>query len=74
MEMEASALFYLAARAGVQAACLLVVSDLMSEEVSSEESYLSPQELDEAVERMIGLGLKAAIPAIGPSGADTPRA
>jgi purine-nucleoside phosphorylase len=58
----------------VRAACLLVVSDLMSEEVSSEESYLSPQELDEAVERMIELGLKAAIPAIGQSGADTPRA
>jgi DeoD family purine-nucleoside phosphorylase len=74
MEMEASALFYLAARGGVQAACLLVVSDLMSEEVSSEESYLEPQELDAAVERMIELGLKAAIPAIGQAGADTPRA
>src|SRR5918992_5810817 len=32
-EMEASVLFYLAARAGRRSACLLVVSDLLSEEV-----------------------------------------
>jgi DeoD family purine-nucleoside phosphorylase len=62
LEMEASALFYLAARAGVQAACLLTVSDVVSDEVSSEESYLSPQELDAAVERMIEIGLLAAVP------------
>lgn len=56
-EMEASALFFLAARSGVQAAALLTVSDVMSEEVSSEESYLSPEELDAAVERMISVAL-----------------
>ena len=59
-EMEASALFYLAARSGVQAACMLTVSDVMSEEVSSEESYLSPEELAAAVDRMIEVTLIAA--------------
>ncbi len=57
LEMEASALFYLAARSGVQAACLLTVSDVLSEEVTSEESYLSPEELSQAVERMISVAL-----------------
>jgi purine-nucleoside phosphorylase len=59
-EMEASALFYLAARAGVQAACLLTVSDVLSEHVSSEETYLSPDELGTAVDRMIEVALRAA--------------
>ena len=59
-EMEASALFYLAARAGVQAACMLTVSDVMSEEVTSEESYLSPDELAAAVDKMIEVTLTAA--------------
>jgi purine-nucleoside phosphorylase len=58
--MEASALFYLAARAGVQAACMLTVSDVMSEEVTSEESYLSPQDLAAAVDKMIEVTLTAA--------------
>ena len=58
--MEAPALFYLAARSGVQAACMLTVSDVMSEEVSSEESYLSPEELAAAVDRMIEVTLIAA--------------
>jgi len=58
-EMEASALFFLAARAGVQAACALTVSDVLSEEVSTEESYLSPDELDRAIDRMIEVALKA---------------
>src|SRR5947199_6987994 len=44
-EMEASALFYLAARAGVQAACMLTVSDVMSEQLTSDEAYLSPSKL-----------------------------
>lgn len=60
-EMEASVLFYLASRSGVQAACLLVVSDVLSEDVTSEESYLSPADLDAAVERMIGLALTVAV-------------
>jgi DeoD family purine-nucleoside phosphorylase len=59
-EMEASALFFLAARAGVQAACMLIVSDVLSEDVSSEESYLSPEELSAAVDRMIEVTLTAA--------------
>ena len=58
-EMEASALFFLAARAGVQAACALVVSDVLSEEVTTEETYLSLEELDLAVDRMIDVALAA---------------
>ena len=58
-EMEASALFFLAARAGVQAACALVVSDVLSEEVTTEESYLPLEELDLAIDRMIDLALVA---------------
>jgi DeoD family purine-nucleoside phosphorylase len=59
-EMEASALFFLAARAGVQAACLLTVSDVLSEEVTSEETYLPPDDLAAAVDRMIEVALIAA--------------
>ncbi len=58
-EMEASALFFLAARAGVQAACALIVSDVLSEEVSTEESYLPLEELDQAIDRMIDVALEA---------------
>jgi purine-nucleoside phosphorylase len=58
-EMEASALFYLAARAGVQAACALTVSDVLSEEVTTEESYLPLEELDRAIDRMIDMALEA---------------
>ncbi|MGI8998301.1 MAG: purine-nucleoside phosphorylase [Candidatus Limnocylindria bacterium] len=58
-EMEASALFFLAARAGVQAACALTVSDVLSEDVSTEESYLPLDELDRAIDRMIEVALKA---------------
>jgi DeoD family purine-nucleoside phosphorylase len=59
-EMEASALFFLAARARVQAACLLTVSDLMAEGVPSEEAFLAPEALAEAVDRMIEVALTAA--------------
>ncbi len=58
-EMEASALFYLAARAGVQAACALTVSDILGDDVTSEESYLPLDELDKAIDRMIGIALEA---------------
>ena len=58
-EMEASALFFLAARAGVQAACALTVSDVLSEEVTTEESYLPLAELDRAIDRMIEVALDA---------------
>jgi purine-nucleoside phosphorylase len=60
-EMEASALFFLAARAGVQAACALTVSDVLSEQVSTEESYLPLDELDRAIDRMIAVALDAGI-------------
>lgn len=59
-EMEASALFYLAARSRARAGCLLTVSDVLSEEVTSEESYLSPDELAAAVDRMTDVALAAA--------------
>jgi len=58
-EMEASALFFLAARAGVQAACALTVSDVLSEEVTTEETYLPLEELDRAIDRMIDVALQA---------------
>jgi purine-nucleoside phosphorylase len=58
-EMEASALFFLAARAGVQAGCALTVSDVLSEEVTTEDSYLPLDELDRAIERMIDVALEA---------------
>jgi purine-nucleoside phosphorylase len=58
-EMEASALFYLAARNGVQAACMLTVSDVLSEEETIEETYLGPDELNAAVDRMIDVTLGA---------------
>ncbi len=60
-EMEASALFFLAARAGVQAACALTVSDVLSEEVSTEESYLPLEELDQSIDRMIEIALEAGV-------------
>jgi purine-nucleoside phosphorylase len=58
-EMEASALFFLAARAGVQAACALTVSDVLTDEEGSEETYLPLEELDRAIERMITVALEA---------------
>jgi purine-nucleoside phosphorylase len=58
-EMEASAMFYLAARAGAPAACALTVSDVLSEEVTTEESYLPLEELDRAIDRMIDVALAA---------------
>jgi len=65
-EMETSALYYLAARAwaagdDVRALAVLTVSDVLSEETTSEESYLPLDELDRAVETMIEVGLEAAI-------------
>ncbi|MGH2455746.1 MAG: purine-nucleoside phosphorylase [Candidatus Limnocylindria bacterium] len=67
-EMEASALFYLASRSGAQAACMLTVSDVLSEEVTSEESYLEPGELAAAVDRMIELTLAATTAGTVPAG------
>lgn len=63
-EMEASALFYLASRAqgsgqDVRAACALTVSDTLSEEESSEGTYMSLADLEAATDRMIEIALDA---------------
>jgi DeoD family purine-nucleoside phosphorylase len=62
-EMEAAALFFLAARAAaagadVRAACILTVSDVLSEEVTPEETYLPLAELEAATDRMIEIALE----------------
>jgi purine-nucleoside phosphorylase len=61
LEMEASALFYLAARDGVQAACALTVSDVLDVDQTAEETYLPLDELDRAVDQMIEVALEAGI-------------
>ena len=72
-EMEASALFFLAARGGVEAACALIVSDVLGDDVSSEESYLPLDELDRAIDRMIDVALEAGTGASVASGATSPE-
>jgi len=59
VEMEASALFYLAAAHRVQAACVGVVVDIDSGEANQEHTYLSADQLNAAVERMIDVVLGA---------------
>ncbi|HET7677702.1 MAG TPA: hypothetical protein VFK38_07595 [Candidatus Limnocylindrales bacterium] len=63
-EMEASALFLLAARAAaagddVRAACVLTVSDVLSEQETIEQTYLPLAELEAATDRMIEVALAA---------------
>ena len=63
-EMETSVLYYLASRAcaagaDVAAATILTVSDVLSEEATSEESYLPLDELNKAIERTIEIALEA---------------
>lgn len=63
-EMETSVLFYLAARArgsGAKAAAatILTVSDVLSEELTSEETYLPLDELNKAIEKSIDIALEA---------------
>jgi DeoD family purine-nucleoside phosphorylase len=65
-EMECSVLYYLAARAHaagghVAAAAILTVSDVLSEEATSEESYLPLDELNRSIERTIEIALDAGI-------------
>ncbi len=65
-EMEAAALFYLASRAAgagedVRAACILTVSDTLSEEESSEDTYLPLDALERATDRMIEVALEAGL-------------
>jgi DeoD family purine-nucleoside phosphorylase len=59
VEMEASALFYLAAARGMQAACVGVVVDIDSGDANQEHTYLSAEQLNAAVERMIDVVLSA---------------
>ncbi len=63
-EMEAAALFFRAARASAagadaRAACILTVSDVLGENVTSEQTYLPLSELEAATERMIEVALEA---------------
>lgn len=65
-EMETSVLYYLAARAraggaDVAAATILTVSDVLSEEATSEESYLPLDELNRSIEQTIEIALDAGI-------------
>ncbi len=67
-EMESSVLFYLAARAkaagaDVAAATILTVSDVLSEETTSEDSYLPLEELNRVVEKTIEVALEAGVAA-----------
>jgi purine-nucleoside phosphorylase len=67
-EMETSILYCLAARAraagaDVAAATILTVSDVLSEETTSEESYLPLDELNRSIERTIEVALEAGISA-----------
>jgi purine-nucleoside phosphorylase len=67
-EMESSVLYYLASRAhaagaDVAAATILTVSDILSEEVTSEESYMPLDELNTAIGRAIEIALEAGIAA-----------
>jgi purine-nucleoside phosphorylase len=65
-EMETSVLYYLAARAhaagsNVAAATILTVSDLLSEEATTEESYMPLDELNKSIEHIIEIALDAGI-------------
>jgi DeoD family purine-nucleoside phosphorylase len=65
-EMEAAALFTLASRAAatgadVRAGCILTVSDTLSEEETSESTYLSLDDLQAATDRMIEIALEAGV-------------
>ncbi len=64
-EMESSVLFYLAARAAaegtdVAAGTILTVSDVLTEEVGPEDTYLPLHELERAVDTMVDVALAAA--------------
>jgi purine-nucleoside phosphorylase len=58
-EMEASALFYLAARERVEAGCILTVSDVLTEQEGIEDTYLPQGELNRAIDRSIEVALEA---------------
>ena len=58
-EMEAAALFFLAARAGAQAGCALTVSDVLGQEATGHGDFMSAEDLNRAVDRMVGVALEA---------------
>jgi purine-nucleoside phosphorylase len=58
-EMEAAALFYLAARSGVEAGCALTVSDVLGEEATGHGEFMSAEDLGRAVDRMVDVALEA---------------
>ena len=63
-EMEAAALFTLASRAwaagnDVRAACILVVSDTLAEQETSEQTYLPLDALEQATDTMVRIALEA---------------
>jgi purine-nucleoside phosphorylase len=58
-EMEAAALFFLAARAGVEAGCALTVGDVLGEEATGHGEFLSPEDMARATDRMVGVALEA---------------
>jgi len=58
-EMEAAALFFLAARAGVQAGCALTVSDVLGAEATGHGDFMSAEQLNQAIDRMVGVALEA---------------
>jgi purine-nucleoside phosphorylase len=65
-EMETSVLYYLVSRAHADganavAAAILTVSDVLSEEATSEESYMPLDELNRSIERTIEIALEAGI-------------
>ncbi|HEX6656298.1 MAG TPA: purine-nucleoside phosphorylase [Candidatus Limnocylindria bacterium] len=58
-EMEAAALFFLAARAGVQAGCALTVSDVLGAEATGHGEFMSAEQLNHAIDGMVGVALEA---------------
>jgi len=71
-EMEAAALFYLSRRARAEghvarAACILTVSDVLSETLTTEQTYLPLDDLQRATGRMIDAAL------VGSAGFTEPR-
>jgi purine-nucleoside phosphorylase len=58
-EMEAAALFFLAARAGVEAGCALIVGDVLGQEATGHGEFMSAEDLGQAVDRMVGVALEA---------------
>lgn len=64
-EMEAAPLYYLARRASAEgrearAACILTVSDVLSESLTTEGTYMPLDELERATDRMVEVALQAS--------------